>query len=99
MGLASPQRRGQTGRPVRETVKNRMHFDLRPTDRTQDEEIERLRAIGATEVADHRGKYGPGTGWVNYIRRAAPAVATREAGRQDARWHRVSPRREGDLTG
>jgi len=45
-------------------VKNRIHFDLRPTDRTQDEEIERLRGIGATEVADHRGKYGPGTGWV-----------------------------------
>ncbi len=50
--------------PEGKTVKNRLHFDLRPTDRTQDEEIERLRGIGATEVADHRGKYGPGTGWV-----------------------------------
>ncbi|PZF81476.1 VOC family protein [Jiangella anatolica] len=50
--------------PEGKTAKNRLHFDLRPTDRTQDEEIERLRGIGATEVADHRGKYGPGTGWV-----------------------------------
>ncbi|TDD70496.1 VOC family protein [Jiangella aurantiaca] len=50
--------------PEGKTVKNRMHFDLRPTDRTQDEEIERLRGIGATEVADHRGIYGAGTGWV-----------------------------------
>ncbi|SDU21321.1 VOC family protein [Jiangella alkaliphila] len=50
--------------PDEKTVKNRVHFDLRPTDRTQDEEVERLRGIGATVVADHRGKYGPGTGWV-----------------------------------
>lgn len=51
---------------VRETkpAKNRVHFDLRPTDRTQLEEVERLRGIGATQVADHLGKYGPGTGWV-----------------------------------
>ncbi|WP_116949500.1 VOC family protein [Jiangella endophytica] len=50
--------------PEGKTVKNRIHFDLRPTDRGRDEEVERLRGIGATEVADHRGKYGPGTGWV-----------------------------------
>lgn len=50
--------------PEGKTVKNRLHFDLRPTDRAQDEEVERLRSIGATEVADLRGKYGPGTGWV-----------------------------------
>jgi hypothetical protein len=50
--------------PEGKSVKNRLHFDLRPTDRTQDEEIERLLGIGATQVADHRGKYGPGTGWV-----------------------------------
>ncbi|TDE00335.1 VOC family protein [Jiangella asiatica] len=50
--------------PEGKTVKNRLHFDLRPTDRTRDEEIERLRGIGATDVADHRGKYGPGTGWL-----------------------------------
>jgi catechol 2,3-dioxygenase-like lactoylglutathione lyase family enzyme len=52
--------------PEGKSGKNRIHFDLRPTDRTQDEEIERLRGIGATEVADHRGTYGPGTGWVTF---------------------------------
>ena len=44
--------------------KIRMHFDLRPTDRTQDEEVERLLQHGATLHADLRGHYGPGTGWV-----------------------------------
>lgn len=44
--------------------KNLVHFDLRPTDRTQDEEVERLLADGAGLHADLRGKYGPGTGWV-----------------------------------
>jgi hypothetical protein len=31
---------------------------------TRDEEVERLLELGATQIADHRGKYGPGTGWV-----------------------------------
>jgi hypothetical protein len=44
--------------------KNRIHLDLRPRDLTQSEEVERLLGIGATEVWDMRGKYGPGTGWV-----------------------------------
>jgi len=42
----------------------RIHFDVRPRAGTRDEEIERVRGLGATEVADHRGQYGPGTGWV-----------------------------------
>ena len=46
------------------TVKNRVHFDLRPRTGTRDDEIERVRGLGATEVGDHRGQYGPGTGWV-----------------------------------
>ncbi|WP_248580541.1 VOC family protein [Nocardioides sp. InS609-2] len=46
------------------SVKNRMHFDLRPRTGTQDDEVVRLLGIGATQVADLRGKYGPGTGWV-----------------------------------
>ena len=50
--------------PDAKSVKNRIHFDLRPRDRTQAEEVERLLAGGATQVADLRGKYGPGTGWV-----------------------------------
>jgi hypothetical protein len=45
-------------------VKNRVHFDLRPRSGSRDDEIERVRDLGATELADHRGQYGPGTGWV-----------------------------------
>jgi len=50
--------------PEHKSLKNRMHFDLVPTDRTRDEEVERVLGLGATQVADHRGQYGPGTGWV-----------------------------------
>jgi len=50
--------------PEAKTVKNRVHFDLVPTDRTRDEEVERVLALGASQVADHRGIYGPGSGWV-----------------------------------
>ena len=50
--------------PDSRTTKNRLHFDLRPREGTRDEEVERVRGLGATEVGDHRGKYGPGTGWV-----------------------------------
>lgn len=50
--------------PEGKTVKNRIHLDLEPVDGTREEELERLLAHGATEVADHRGQYGPGTGWV-----------------------------------
>ncbi len=44
--------------------KPRIHFDLRPRERSRDEEVEWLLSYGATQVADHRGKYGPGSGWV-----------------------------------
>ncbi len=50
--------------PEGKTVKNRVHFDLRPTAGTRDAEVERVLAIGATQVADHRDIHGPGTGWV-----------------------------------
>ena len=50
--------------PERKTVKNRLHFDLRPRSRTRDEEVEWLLQYGATQVADHRGIHGPGSGWV-----------------------------------
>ena len=50
--------------PEEKTVKNRLHLDLRPRTGTRDEEIERLLAYGATEVSDHRGIDGPGTGWM-----------------------------------
>ena len=48
--------------PEPKTVKNRVHVDLGPTDRTRDEEVERLMEAGATVVGDHRNPEG--TGWV-----------------------------------
>ena len=39
-----------------------MHFDLVPTDRTRDEEIERVLALGATSFDDLRQP--DGTGWL-----------------------------------
>jgi hypothetical protein len=50
--------------PEPKSAKNRLHLDLRPRSGSRDDEVERVRALGATEVADHRGQYGPGTGWV-----------------------------------
>jgi len=47
--------------PEGKSVKNRVHFDLRPTDRTRDEEIERVLGLGATVVDDRRNR--DGTGW------------------------------------
>ena len=47
--------------PEGKTVKNRAHLDLAPTDRTRDEEVERLLSIGATLVDDQRRP--DGTGW------------------------------------
>ncbi|MFD5316486.1 VOC family protein [Streptomyces sp. NPDC127098] len=44
------------------TVKNRVHLDLQPEDRTRDEEVERLLTLGATLQGDHRRP--DGTGWV-----------------------------------
>ena len=37
---------------------------LRPRTGTRDEEVERVSALGATQLSDMRGHYGPGTGWV-----------------------------------
>jgi hypothetical protein len=48
--------------PEPKTVKNRVHLDIVPLDRTRDEEVERLVALGATLVADHRR--ADGKGWV-----------------------------------
>lgn len=42
--------------------KNRIHLDLVPTDRTRDEEIRRVLALGGIEVADRRNP--DGTGWM-----------------------------------
>jgi hypothetical protein len=50
--------------PEDKQVKNRLHFDLRPSHRSRDDEVARLLELGATQVADHRGGARPGTGWV-----------------------------------
>ncbi len=47
--------------PDVKTVKNRLHLDLRPTDRTRDEEVARLLALGASLIDDRRRP--DGTGW------------------------------------
>jgi hypothetical protein len=46
--------------PEGKVVKNRVHLDLAPVDRTRDEEVDRLLGLGATLVADHRSPDGPG---------------------------------------
>ncbi|QKW07200.1 VOC family protein [Streptomyces sp. NA04227] len=48
--------------PDAKTVKNRVHVDLQPQDRGRDEEVDRLLALGATLVGDHR--VPDGRGWV-----------------------------------
>jgi catechol 2,3-dioxygenase-like lactoylglutathione lyase family enzyme len=48
--------------PEGKELKNRIHFDLRPVEWGRDEEVERLLALGATQVADHR--QDGGRGWV-----------------------------------
>ena len=47
--------------PEPKTVKNRMHLCLRPTDRSRDEEVNRILALGATLVDDRRA--GADRGW------------------------------------
>jgi hypothetical protein len=46
--------------PEPKTAKNRLHMDVVPRDRSQDEEIARLTEIGASVVSDGR----PDVGWV-----------------------------------
>ncbi|MFI2667201.1 VOC family protein [Micromonospora carbonacea] len=48
--------------PEGKTVKNRVHLCLEPTDRSRDAEVERLLALGATQVDDQRRP--DGAGWV-----------------------------------
>ncbi len=65
------------------TGKNRVHLDLVPTDRTRDEETERLVEHGATLLADHRKPDGSG-----FVRMRDPdgnefCLAEGESERQD----------------
>lgn len=50
--------------PEQKTVKNRLHFDLRPTDLSQEDEVERLLRLGASVHADLRRGDG---GWVTML--------------------------------
>src|SRR5215475_16199628 len=43
--------------PEGKIVKNRVHLDVNPTDRSQDEEIVRLIGLGATVVNDNRPEF------------------------------------------
>jgi len=51
--------------PEAKTVKNRVHFDWLPTQRTRDEDVERVIALGATLYEDHRAP--DGRGWVTLL--------------------------------
>jgi hypothetical protein len=69
--LVAPSFPGRTGTtmlfiPVPEprTVKNRLHVDLEPNDRTRDEEVARLVELGASVVEDHRTENGLGWVWL-----------------------------------
>jgi hypothetical protein len=45
-------------------VKNRIHLDIQPRSGTRDDEVERVKLLGAVEIDDQRNHYGPGIGWV-----------------------------------
>jgi hypothetical protein len=50
--------------PDEKQVKNRVHLDIQPHSGTRDEEVQRVKLLGAVEVDDQRNRYGPGIGWV-----------------------------------
>ena len=50
--------------PDEELPAKRVHFDVRPRERSRDEEVEWLVTVGATVLQDQRDVRGDGTGWV-----------------------------------
>ncbi|MEU2389672.1 VOC family protein [Streptomyces sp. NPDC007369] len=48
--------------PEGKTAKNRIHLDLQPEGRTRDEEVQRIRDLGAQVIADQTRP--DGSGWV-----------------------------------
>jgi hypothetical protein len=50
--------------PEGKSAKNRIHFDLRPTAGTRQQEVARVVALGATQLDDRSNEHGPGIGWV-----------------------------------
>lgn len=51
--------------PEEKTIKNRIHFDWMPTERTRNEEVDRVVGLGATLYEDHR--VPDGRGWVTLL--------------------------------
>ncbi|MEV5837005.1 VOC family protein [Nocardia sp. NPDC052112] len=51
--------------PEGKQVKNRIHFDWMPTERSRDEEVRRIIELGATMYEDHRTH--DGFGWVTLV--------------------------------
>ena len=51
--------------PEGKAVKNRIHLDWVPTERTRDEEVERVVGFGARVYEDHRAP--DGRGWVTLL--------------------------------
>lgn len=49
--------------PDTKTVKNRLHFDLRPAERDRADEVVWALSLGARLVDDQSDHYGPGVGW------------------------------------
>jgi predicted enzyme related to lactoylglutathione lyase len=48
--------------PEGKAVKNRVHLDIGPLERTRDQEVERLTGLGGHMMADHRTREG--RGWI-----------------------------------
>jgi predicted enzyme related to lactoylglutathione lyase len=48
--------------PDDKRVKNRVHLDLRPVDCSREQEVERVLALGGSQLADHRRP--DGSGWI-----------------------------------
>jgi hypothetical protein len=50
--------------PDTKVTKNRLHLDLRPEQRTRDEEVAWAVSLGASVVEDLGDLHGPGIGWI-----------------------------------
>jgi hypothetical protein len=51
--------------PEAKAVKNRVHFDWEPVQRSRDEEVQRVIGLGTRLYEDHRGPRG--RGWVTLL--------------------------------
>ena len=60
--------------PDTKQVKNWVHLDLRPVDRTREQEVERVLTLGASYLADHRRP--DGSGWITLADRRITSSAS-----------------------